>query len=313
MRFIITLSVLFVAGCSTITPEVNHRAQVTATGYGSSYDEAIQSAKILAIEEIASTFVTGKRQLVNGKFDETLGQYHGGAVTHLVVKSAKVINGLHIVVIRADVSTNKVNSFVESAESPTVASVLIDQYVTDRTEVEQAWRKISETTFPFVAADSQVKPTYQVEGSNVSITYTFNLTWNDKWIDDAIKLVKTVNQPIARTTKTAVCLRDYYGAKWCMGISALPESIPKFVTYKATIHHNNGSPDTITMVPYITTEQLWWRRQWQRLTSAGWFESDTYADTVTFRERTFDAVEFHHTVSVAEQRTISDITFEIVN
>jgi hypothetical protein len=129
--------------------------EVSATGYGVNYDEALQNAKVSATEFAASTFITGKRELTNGEFSETVGQYNGGVVQRVVVDSTEVKGDLYKVVIKADVSMDKVNRVIAPNTVDTTLQATLA--VNDMKKVLDAWYAIGKTSHPFAIVTDNVR------------------------------------------------------------------------------------------------------------------------------------------------------------
>ena len=61
-------------------------AEVMATGFGKTVDEALQNAKIAALEQVTGTFVTGRATLEGERHQSRIDQYNGGLIrTHQVI------------------------------------------------------------------------------------------------------------------------------------------------------------------------------------------------------------------------------------
>lgn len=219
-----------------------HALEVQATGYGSSYDEAVQSAKTTAVEQATGTFVTGKRELNNGEFSENMAQYNGALINRVDVKSVKITNGLYEVTITARVSTDKINSFtlVEPTAAPKSSQVtqLLDA-VGDRQKVINAFTNISNIAYPFVVTSFAAND-YKMAGGTIEITHYSRVQWNTKWIDDVLKLVKVIDQPMSEDTRAAICIDND-----CYSVPALPAKFGRVVGYQLIERHTDGSPDKI--------------------------------------------------------------------
>ena len=220
--------------------------EVTATGYGSGSDEALQNAKVLATEYAASTFVTGKQEVIDGKYKATLGQYNGGLVQKYVVKGTAINEGVYAVTILADVNTDKINEIITNGDTATNTVVpQIEKAFDDIHKVQAAWVAISAASDPFVFAVDDVK--YVIDGEDVQSEYHLHMKWNPKWLDDAKQLAKAINHPIDEKTKEAVC---WYQKKQensiCSDIIVLPmEQLYARVPFNVTLHFLDGTTELL--------------------------------------------------------------------
>lgn len=231
--------------------------EVTATGYGSSSDEALQNAKVLATEYAASTFVTGKQELLNGKYKETLGQYNGGLIQKFVVKSTVIKAGVYEVKILADVNADKINTIIASGNvAPNSFSSQLEKIKDEHGKTAQALNAIDSATPRYgVVVDSS---TYQVDHNETTITYKFHVLWTPKWVDDVRQLAKTINRPLKSgwfsTPKvdrqdSIVCFDKYrtnqrIDSDLCFAMLELPDTLHHSIMIKATIHRIDGTQAT---------------------------------------------------------------------
>ncbi len=216
--------------------------EVTTNGYGASYDEALQNAKISATESAASTFITGKRELVNGEFSETVGQYNGGIVQRVVVISSAVKSGLYKVVIKADVQVEKVNRVIVPNTVDT--SPRVTDAVGDMNKTLDAWDAINKASRPFSIVTDDV--TFHIQDqSTVKVVYKFHAMWNPKWIDDVEQLVKVAGHSVDEKTRAVVCINSvgYESPFACDGMSAIPRNnyLPSDIQYAVVLHLRNGT------------------------------------------------------------------------
>lgn len=218
-----------------------HAQSIKATGYGANYNEALQSAKTTAAEQATSTFVTGKRELTNGVLSENTAQYNGALIDSVDVKSVEVKDGIFEVQIIANVSTNKVNSFVVPEQTQAPEPAQVDKLVAildDRQKVIDALANINSVTHPFVVKSFSANE-YKTVNDSIEITHHVRVEWNTKWVDDVLMLVKSINQPLSAKTQAVICIDDA-----CYSVPALPKKFEKFVAYNI-VEHRNGSDNVV--------------------------------------------------------------------
>lgn len=240
------MKALLVAAILSCACNFVQAVEVTVTGYGGSSDEALQNAKVLAIEYAASTFVTGKREITDGKYKETLGQYNGGLVQKYVVKSTAINDGVYAVTILADVNTDKINDIITNGDTATNTVVpQIEKAFDEIHKVQAAWVAISAASDPFVFAVDDVK--YKIDGEYVQSEYHLHMKWNPKWLDDARQLAKAVNHPIGENTKEAICwYQKKQGNNICSDIVVLPmQQLYIRVTFNVTLHFLDGTTELL--------------------------------------------------------------------
>jgi len=228
------LALLLVLNIIIIARNDAHGAEVQAYGHGANYDEALQSAKTSAIEQAASTFVTGKRELNNGTFSENLAQYNGAVINRVHVTSVNIVNGLYEVQINADVQTDKVNSFAldssQAISSDTIIKML--NASSSMQDVQNAFTGISTISYPFVV--TSFSPNEYKIAHSIEITHYSRAQWNTKYIDDVIKLIKVINQPLSKDTRAVICIDDE-----CSSVPVLPK-LSKTVGYQIIEQHVDG-------------------------------------------------------------------------
>jgi hypothetical protein len=285
-------------------------AEVTATGYGSSFDEALQNAKVLATEQVSSTFVTGKQELTNGIFKETLGQYNGGVIQSYIVKSVAISGGMYTVKIVATINTDKVN--VVAAPSTVPMAVIIPQVDKAASEYEKtadALAAINKASRPFaITSGSNTYTAY--DGNIVNVVYHLNMIWNPKWIDDVRQLTRTIaRSPVSGTTTKAVCYKlkvDSPGA--CGGILILPNTDQwRKIGYTATIHHIDGTMET--RYAFSSAADLY-LDAWTNIQEDGWFKPVVEVTSLTLYTAISTPFEYNARFTVDEFKTISSVTFE---
>jgi hypothetical protein len=314
----LTILALILAGVCNMAQAI----EVTATGYGSSSDEALQNAKVLATEYAASTFVTGKQELLNGKYKETLGQYNGGLIEKFVVKSTRIKTGIYEVTILADVNADKINTIITTGNvAPNTFSSQLERIQDEYRKTAEALAAIENTTPRFgVVVDSS---TYQVDDNRTTITYRFHVLWTPKWIDDVRQLAKAINRSLktgwfsrARIDRqeSVVCFNEYrtnqpYNPDTCFAMLELPDTLHHTILIKATIHRIDGTQ--ITQKFYVLDDNGYEpsmssdNRKLYRGTS-GW-----QTPTLILFEKGKINKEWSITLPTKEIKNIAEVTFSV--
>ena len=292
--------------------------EVTATGYGGSSDEALQNAKVLATEYAASTFVTGKQELIDGKYKETLGQYNGGFIRHIDVKSIEVNAGIYKVTILVDVNTDKINTVVEDQKTATLDKNIVAKVMQSVDEIDstkKAWEALNSASDPFVITLDNSE--YSVDDNNayhqkyVNITYHFYATWNPKWIDDAKHLVKTINRPTFGTDinnpSTPICFGNN---EWCGGVMVLPDTDTWKVTYfMVTIQHSIR--ETETRIAVANPAAGLFHEGYSSIpTGDNWYSRNVREYALSLYEKSFSRFEIRASMSVDEFQSIAKVDFK---
>ena len=83
--------------------------EVTVTGYGSTFDNALANAKMQALEKVTGTFIISESEYKNKQYKETIDQYNGGIINKYdIVSSSKKSTGYEVTIV-ADVDRKKDN------------------------------------------------------------------------------------------------------------------------------------------------------------------------------------------------------------
>ena len=170
--------------------------EVSVTGYGATVDEALQNAKIAAVEQVAGTFITGKSTLDGDQYRSRTDQYNGGLIKRHEVLSVIEQDGLFAVRIQADVDTTKVNSVIESSGAEITAPVA-DKIEKSQDDFEKTKRIVEALDNPAQAFAVQVKKvTYRNEGDLTKIIAELQIIYSPKWYDDVHLMAKTIGRKV---------------------------------------------------------------------------------------------------------------------
>lgn len=170
--------------------------EVTVTGYGKTVDEALQSAKIAAVEQVAGTFITGTSILEGDQYHSRTAQYNGGLIQQYEILSAIEHDGLIAVRILAEVDANKVNNVIESHGAEIPLSV-ISQLEKSREDYAKRKRIVEALDDPSQAFAVQVrKVTYRNRGELTDIQAELEITYSPKWYDDVHLMAQTIGRKV---------------------------------------------------------------------------------------------------------------------
>ena len=276
------------------------------TGYGSSFEEALQSAKNVAVGMAAGTFVSQRQDLTGNRYAEKTAQYDGGFIRGYEVLSTSVDGGMYRVTIKADVDTDKANSVIEGAhgevsEDNVYAAIKIAD---DRKRIRKAWQDISSVSKMFAVklAGSQ----YVIDDDRVNLFYTLYVVWNPKWFDDAKKLSAATSLKKSdnlRDAGYAICFTNTP----CVLVPEIPTLyLPESRVFTATVRFKDGSSMQLLSTRNIDAKYV--AGQYANV-STGWF-SETWVYALTFND-TYSRVNTEFTVSMEQFRNIADIKINV--
>lgn len=292
--------------------------EVTTTGFGSNYDEALQNAKVSATEVAAGTFITGNRELVNGNYSESIGQYNGGIVQHVIVKSAEETDGLYKVVIKAEVNLDKVNRVIIPNNVP-ISTRAVDA-VNNMRKALDTWNAINKASHPFTIVTDSVKFDV-IDQSTVKIGYSFHAKWNPKWVDDVKQFVKVAGHSINQNTRAMVCINSlgYVSDYDCYEMSAIPHKsyLPRTIKYVVILNFRDGTSvqyETASMGVYSNhtqTQSTYYFNPYRKI-RASWFRPGGEAESMDINEDITVAEYREFTVSPSEADKIAGMTIKTI-
>lgn len=164
-------------------------AKVVASGYGKDYNEALDRAKINALEQVTASWINGDSYVRNGMFSEKITQYNGG-----VIRSYKVLkNDTNYVVIEAEVVPRAKNGMTTNT-----ANVPSDMRGELTGRAENYQRKIDATAaindrnkaLSFVVEEVN----YNNMGRETEVTIIGTMRFQDKWVRDYTELTKEAGE-----------------------------------------------------------------------------------------------------------------------
>lgn len=210
-------------------------AEVTATGYGKSVEEALANARIAAVGQVAGTFVTGRSTLEGDTYHSRTDAYNGGQISRHQILSVDEENGLYAVRIRADVDTDKVNTVIVSdgAEIPALVTEQLDKARDDHEKTRKIVEALDDQAQAF--AIEVTKVTYRNRGDFTDLTVEGQVVFSPKWYDDVRVMARTIGRKVD------------IGSKWreaLWGLAALTAVVNPALqgTMFAVARHANPPP-----------------------------------------------------------------------
>ena len=170
--------------------------EIIATGYGKSVEDALQNAKVAALEKVTGTFVTGQATLEGDRYHSSSTQYNGGLIRKHEVISVVEEGGLFVTVIKAEVDTDKVNTVVSSRGAEISGSV--------GTELEKARDDFEKTRRIVAALDDPAQAfavrvtdvRYRNRGQMTDVEVDGVVVFNPKWYDDVRLMARTIGRKV---------------------------------------------------------------------------------------------------------------------
>lgn len=168
-----------------IVSSIASAEEVRVTGYGATYNSALENAKTQALEKGASTFIIGENRARNGHVTEEIDQYNGGVIkTYKIVSRNSTLVGYEVEIIADVVPKN--NSMKRSSGS----SLGID--FEDYDKRERVVRHLDNVT---TAIRADVMPTsHKIARYETTVYTNVVLSWQPKWISDMKSFASVVNQ-----------------------------------------------------------------------------------------------------------------------
>ena len=177
--------------------------EVIATGYGTTAELALQNAKTVAIEQVASTFVTGNTTVTDDIYRSRIEQYHGGLIRRYQVLAVEQVDGLISTRIRADVDTEKVNTVITD-QGADVSKETTGHLSDAADEFARTGRIVAALDDPHQAFVIRIaKVNYRNRGQLTDIEIDAQITMNPKWYDDVKTMAKTIGRKVDLGSATA--------------------------------------------------------------------------------------------------------------
>jgi hypothetical protein len=159
--------------------------EVRVTGYGATYNSALENAKTQALEKGASTFIIGENRARNGHVTEEIDQYNGGVIkTYTIVSRNSTHIGYEVEIIADVVPKN--NSMKRNSGTS------LDIDFEDYDKRERVVRHLDNVS---TAIRADVMPTsHKIGRYETTVNTNVVLSWQPKWISDMKSFASVVNQ-----------------------------------------------------------------------------------------------------------------------
>ncbi len=160
--------------------------EVTVTGYGSTFDNALANAKMQALEKVTGTFIIGESEYKNKQYKESIDQYNGGIINKYdIISSSKESTGYKVTIV-ADVDRKKDNRM--NVNKPVALNVQQQDYK-DRQKVFDRLDDFSK------AVSIQLsQPTYNVGRNSTTINLNVAMGFQPKWVSDMNSFGKAIDE-----------------------------------------------------------------------------------------------------------------------
>jgi len=160
--------------------------EVTVTGYGSTFDNALANAKMQALEKVTGTFIIGESEYKNKHYKESIDQYNGGIINKYdIISSSKESTGYKVTIV-ADVDRKKDNRM--NVNKPVALNVQQQDYK-DRQKVFDRLDDFSK------AVSIQLsQPTYNVGRNSTTINLNVAMGFQPKWVSDMKSFGKVIDE-----------------------------------------------------------------------------------------------------------------------
>lgn len=162
-----------------------HAVDVMSSACGNSFEEALTSAKMSALDKVNGAWLHGDSYVRDNLFKEKITQYNGG-----VIKSYEILKQDSMcVIIKADVvpRSNKVQR--NDTTIPQSLKNHLDGAVDEQKRLEQAVKVIDDRRRALAFTPAKIELTPQSDGK-VKIIIEGSVTLQEKWVADYLELTK---------------------------------------------------------------------------------------------------------------------------
>ena len=175
MRFLLLLL------CFLSTPAL--ALEVLAAGFGNNYAEALQNAKIVALDKVNGAWINGDSYVRNGMFSEKITQYNGGVIrTYEVMK-----NDTTFVIIKADVVPRASNTMTTNSTTvPTEMSRELDGRRDNYKSRQEAIRVIDNRERALAFDTTNIR--YENYGDDTIVIITGKVSLQKMWANSYAEL-----------------------------------------------------------------------------------------------------------------------------
>lgn len=176
-----TLLVVLLVACS-----IANATEVTVTGYGNTFDNALQNAKLQALEKVTGTFIIGENQYRDKRYTESIDQYNGGIINKYdIISSNKNFSGYEVTIV-ANVDRKKDNRI--NPAKPVELNVQRQDYL----EREKVFDRLDD--FSKAVSFQISQPTYSVGRNSTTINLNVVMSFQPNWISDVKSFAKVIDE-----------------------------------------------------------------------------------------------------------------------
>ena len=179
MKTLMALLLLSATTCSAM--------EVVATGYGKTQQEALDNAKVAAVDRANGLWLNGQQNVLEGKYSEKITTYSGG-----VIRTYEVIDQTNErVTIKADVVPREKNGMgTNSVAVPESVRKELGGRIDNQKRLKNAVQSMDDLSKAFNVVVRDIR--YNNVGANTEVTVSVDVGYNQKWIADLQELTKEV-------------------------------------------------------------------------------------------------------------------------
>jgi len=179
MKTLLALLLLSATTCSAV--------EIVATGYGKTQQEALDNAKVAAVDRANGLWLNGQQNVRDGKYSEKITTYSGG-----VIRTYEVIDQTNErVTIKADVVPREKNGMgTNSVSVPPEVRRELGGRIDNQKRLKNAVQSMDDLSKAFNVVVRNVQ--YNNVGANTAVTASVEIGYNQKWIADLQELTKEV-------------------------------------------------------------------------------------------------------------------------
>jgi len=160
--------------------------EVTVTGYGSTFDNALANAKMQALEKVTGTFIISESEYKNKNYKESIDQYNGGIINKYdIISSSKESTGYKVTIV-ADVDRKKDNRM--NANKPVALNVQQQDYK----EKQKVFDRLDD--FSKAVSIQLSQPTYNVGRNSTTVNLNVAMSFQPKWVSDMKSFGKVIDE-----------------------------------------------------------------------------------------------------------------------
>jgi hypothetical protein len=176
--------------------------EVVVTGYGKSYQSALDNAKVAAVDKANGLWLNSEQKVTDGKHSERIVTYSGGVLTKFDIVSSTSDS----VTIKADVQPREKNGMsTNSVNIPPSMRREVSGRIDNQKRLKDAVSSLNDKNKALSIIVSDVS--YSEVGTNTKVTLTGKISYNQKWLED----LRELSQQVGVKGGTFEEKPDYYG------------------------------------------------------------------------------------------------------